>query len=85
MASFVRSTLLRTCPTKTGRLRRGDRGDGRFLFQQQHVGLARLGQAVRHGAADGPAADDDNLSLLAVSASHGEHANASQSAIMSID
>ena len=49
---------------ESGRLRRGDRRDGRLLFQEQHVGLAGLGQAVRDGAADGAAADDDNLCVL---------------------
>ena len=56
---------------ETGRLRRGDRGDGRLLFQEQHVGLAGLGETVRDGTADGPAADDDNFSLLALSLRHG--------------
>ena len=53
-------------PDEPGRLRRGDRRDGRLLFEQQHVGLAGLGEAVGDGTADGAAADDDNLSVLRI-------------------
>ena len=47
-----------------GGLRRGDGGDGRLFFQQQHVGLAGLGQAVRDRTAHGAAADDDDFGML---------------------
>ena len=60
----MRSTRVADLADQAGGLRRGDRRDGRLLFQQQHVGLAGLGQAVRDGAADGAAADDDDFSLL---------------------
>ena len=49
---------------QAGGLRRRHGGDRRLLFQQQHVGLARLGQAVSDGAANGAAADDDNFGVL---------------------
>ena len=69
MASFVRSTRVANLADQSGRLRRRHRGDGRLLFQQQHVGLAGLGQAVSDGAADGAAADDHNFGVLLVTRS----------------
>ena len=65
MASFVRSTRVADLAHQAGRLRRRDRGNGRFLFQKQHVGLAGLGKAVGHGTTDGPAADDDESQRVA--------------------
>ena len=51
-------------PHEPGRLRRGDGRHGRFLFQQQHVGLARHGQAVGNAAADCAAAHDDDFGTV---------------------
>ena len=49
------------------RLRGGRRGERRVLLDQQHVGLAGLGQPVRDGAADRAPAHDHDLGVLEIS------------------
>jgi hypothetical protein len=53
---------------QAGRLRRCHGSQRRLLFQQENVGFAGLGQAESDRATDSSAADDDDLSLLPVTA-----------------
>ena len=51
---------------KTRRLGRRDGGNRRLFLQQQHVGLARVGEAIGDRASDGAAADDHDFCVLAI-------------------
>ena len=58
--------MARTCPTSPAAWELVTEDKRILLLDQQNVGLALLRKAIRDGAADGAAANDDNLCVIQI-------------------